>query len=216
MRVYFDLDGTLIDSTKRHAVLLQRILDNQKIEIQKNVIDKYLQYKCDGGNTKGFLINVLGLEKKEAEEICRIWIKDIEKEEYLDMDILYPESMDVLGYLKRRNIQIFYISARANYNGVMKELIRLGINTFPDNIYIVNTVNAAENKYICLKPRIRESDIIVGDTEVDYYLAVKLNVGSIMLNRGFRSKKFWDNKGVKSYGEMFSEIKRIINYYRPQ
>lgn len=210
MTAYFDLDGTLIDSSARHGVLLKKILVDRLNGYDKMLVGQYMEYKRAGNGTYEFLINILKLDKEDALEICNDWRRDIEKDQYLDMDILYEETFDVLDFLKDSNVQIAYISARMNRAGVLQELERLNIAKYPKNIFIVDSQNAFENKYNAIARHVMAEDLVIGDTEVDYYLGKKLKVSTLILNRGFRNKEYWDNLGIVSYGQILPALKKIM------
>ncbi len=48
MTFVFDLDGTLIDSTARHYILMRKILSDKGISVASGFDESYMKYKADG------------------------------------------------------------------------------------------------------------------------------------------------------------------------
>ena len=94
-RIAFDLDGTLLDSRKRHEIVMYDVL--KKYNIKLNTTD-LIPFKSDGHNNKDWLISK-GISENKAKLINKEWISRIEDNEYLDNDFLYPNIKDKMRYL---------------------------------------------------------------------------------------------------------------------
>lgn len=209
MIVFFDLDGTLINSSARHQILLRELLIGANVGYDEEILKTYDEYKRDGNNTYRFLTNIMKLNEDIALKISNEWKEHIELPKYLQMDKLYEETFLVLNYLKSKQIPIVYISARSNKVGIEEELKYLGIFDYARDVFIVDSKKAYENKYNVMKQISRPSDLIVGDTEVEFELSQALQLNSIILNRGFRSKKYWDNLQVQSFDTILAPLMSI-------
>lgn len=211
MKIFFDLDGTLIDSSLRHKVLFQRAVEEICGTIEDCVVKEYFEYKRRGYSTYKYTKEKMGLSDIEIQKICTLWQKGIEKEEALRTDSLYEESLYVLKMLKDKKVDIVYVSARNNEKGTMKELSRLGIDVYAQEIFIVGTKDALSNKIRAIQKTKMQDDIVVGDTEIDYSLAQNLGLRSIILNRGFRNKEYWDRMKVKTYDNILEPLLIYLN-----
>ena len=202
----FDLDGTLIDSSGRHIELLKRILFKNNIRGSSyEFLNRYLDYKASGYNTVSFLEKILDLPYEQASVIAKEWIKHIEDEELLLGDVLYPDTIDVLEKIMEDNM-IFFVSCRRNKKYAVNECKRLGIDRYAKEIFIIDPEKGANGKTDIFNYILQEygnEQIIVGDTEVDYLAANRLNLKYYILNRGFRNKRFWDQKGVVSFSNLY-------------
>ena len=103
-----------------------------------------------------------------------------------------------------------YVSARRNKQGVVEWLKDRKIDRFAEDIFIVDSINATKEKLKVLLPRIKQDDCLVGDTEVEWETGKKLGIETIILNRGFRSKSFWNDKQVHSYESILEGLKGLL------
>jgi beta-phosphoglucomutase-like phosphatase (HAD superfamily) len=70
-----DLDGTLIDSRKRHAIVMQEVLAHTKWKLNP---EEYLDYKAEGNSGLKYLTEVMGIDMSDAREIQQEWKERIE------------------------------------------------------------------------------------------------------------------------------------------
>lgn len=195
MTYIFDLDGTLIDSTKRHWLLMMHILRQYNVSVNDGFGLDFITYKSYGNSGYDYLTNVLRIDEGLAKEIMTLWINHIEDEELLDTDELYDDAISILGRIHRIGGSVVLLTIRRNIIGLNKELKRLGLDR-----YELKVVRKGEDKAMVLN---EYSDcIMIGDTEIDYYAALKVGCASYILNRGFRDKSFWDKNGVISYSSL--------------
>lgn len=61
-----------------------------------------------------------------------------------------------------------------------------------DEITVVSPIHAKENKEKYILQNLGDINIDVGDTEADYINDVRIK--NFLLNRGFRSKEYWEDK----------------------
>lgn len=192
-----DLDGTLIDSSKRHYVLMKKILEKKAPEILFDSED-FMNYKSLGNSGKKYLISKLGLSKELSDEIMEEWRSNIENEEYMAMDELYPDTIQFLDALTRKGYPIIFLTARNNRKNTIKQLENLNISGYADMVYVVSPNRATEEKIeiIMTYLEIGKEPIIVGDTENEYDTAYAAGINYFILNRGFRSKEYWNKRDV--------------------
>lgn len=189
----FDLDGTLIDSKKRHWLLMKKILKKHNIKLLNNFAQSYMEYKADGSSGLTYLNEVMGLSHKVAKEIQSEWTEQIENDEWLKYDTLYDDAIPTIRRLKG---DIRFLTIRENVQGLKNELNRFALSNFETII-----LSHKERKSNALKKMDKEC-IMIGDTEIDLYAANDLGCAYYILNRGFRSKRYWDAHGVKSYADL--------------
>ncbi len=193
MTYVFDLDGTIIDSTKRHYVLMEQILRSNGILVDEDFASSYMDYKASGKSGKSYLIEILGIDKDKATEIQNEWIRHIEDDSMLALDELYD---DALPTLSKINDSIMFLTIRDNSEGLKESLTRLGI----DN-YDIKILPHGESKTSVLE-QIADHIIMIGDTEIDYKAAQEAGCEFYILNRGFRNESFWNDLGVDSHKDL--------------
>lgn len=200
MRYIFDLDGTLIDSSKRHINVLRDVLVDCNIPFQECLLNEYLPYKSLGNSTTKYLTNKLNLSQEVSDSIAKKWIELIESEQYLYQDTLYDEVPEILMKLHEKKHEIIYLTARNKVTSLLAEIERLGLTKYSNKVYVVSPFNAVSEKTMIIQELQNDDDtLIIGDTDVEYCVAKKLKLQSIILNRGFRCKEYWDKQEVISF-----------------
>lgn len=219
-----DLDGTLIDSSERHYRLMQEILSGVAPEtVSERVSGKhfdpveFMRYKADGNNGSRYLTDRMELAEDAAHQIMALWQQQIEEERWLKLDVLYPDTLAFLDRLKQKHMKIYYLTARKNKEGLLRELERLKIADYAAEIQIVSPSGAREEKKQVVETLLAkvgedaEAVCIVGDTENEYSLAKELNLPCFLLNRGFRSERYWKDRGVESLSSLYEiENNRVV------
>lgn len=200
MIVFCDLDGTLIDSSRRHTLLLNTILREIYRGMPFDTAD-YLSMKADGMNTKAYL-TAKGLPEADAGAIAAKWVRHIEDNEYLKLDTLYGDTIDFLSRQRHVGNDLVYATARNNADGLKASLSELGIDQFASDLFVVPPASAAAGKERIIRNIAGKDDALIGDTEADMQCACAVGIRCYVLHRGFRSKAFWQNQGIQSYGNL--------------
>jgi len=213
-----DLDGTVIDSGKRHADVMSGILDSGNPEYADGKprtdfnADEYLAYKSDGHSGKEYLKEIMGLTPSSADDIQRAWTEQIEFSAYLNKDRLYEDTIFFLNNIYE-SAGVVFLTARRNVDGLKGELRRLCLDAYADYTIVADPFDAVAQKekaYIALKKMYPDASFtIVGDTENEYEMALKNKIECRLLNRGFRSRKFWNDRKVRSYDDLIAVYKSL-------
>lgn len=199
MQLVLDLDGTLINSTERHWLLLESILIDKGLNYGFDQND-FLKMKINGCSTKKYCQEILHLPLEIANEINSIWIKHIEDTQWLRLDVLYDDAIDFLNWCQKCLYDVWFLTARSNKNGLIRELERLDIMKYAKSIYIVDPRNASEEKTVKLQEIKRKGEVVfIGDMESDYKAGGTAGVKTLILNRGFRSKQYLADAGIESF-----------------
>lgn len=204
-KAFVDLDGTLIDSKARHISVLQMVFD--EFLIKNTSVNDFVQYKSNGFSTKDYLENILQITPVTAEKISLRWMELIEVNEEIAKDVWYEDALSFLTFLKKNKYYVIVVSARKNKDGLLKFIEKSQINDLLDEIIVVSPVEAKENKEKYILQSLRDINIVVGDTEADYVEDVRIK--NFLLNRGFRSKKYWEEKNIKSFDSLLEVIFEI-------
>jgi len=205
--IVLDLDGTLLDSRRRHAIVLSDCINKiNGTKFTYNDFDDFVSYKSEGNTGLAYL------QKKEipnAKVIFALWIKKIEDRKYLKTDILYSNVSECLDILKIQ-YNLFLITARANKKNAIWQLSQLNIDTFFTEIFVVSNIgDLGYNKYMAIKSF--PISYVIGDMETDYDFAKRTGGVFFPLNCGFRSTIFWKQCIGKSYENMQEILLQINN-----
>ena len=207
MTLYCDVDGTLLDSSARHEVLLRDLLAARGLAWPAAAPD-YLAYKADGHSTKAWLA-AAGFDEATCNELAAAWREGIEKPQYLALDTVYPDTLEFLQWLRGTGRRCVLISARQDAAALRQTLARCGILPLVDELLVVPPVQADRRKAELLHPRIVPGDVMLGDTEVDKNCAEAVGLPWIVLDRGFRSAAYWKAHGVTAARDL-QEVKRQL------
>jgi phosphoglycolate phosphatase-like HAD superfamily hydrolase len=204
--IVLDLDGTLLDSRQRHIFVLVDCVNNvnETKYAYKDFCD-FVSYKSEGNTGLMYLKNK-GIVNEA--DINSLWIKKIEYKKYLQLDVLYPDTLSAIDKLYYK-YNLFLITARSNKRNTVWQLSKLNFAKYFCDIMIVkNTGNVGLNKYNTIKSI--SVDFVVGDTEVDQKLAEYAHCTFYPLNNGFRSKNYWEQYVPNNSYYNLEEIVKIV------
>ena len=182
--LYFDLDGTIFDVSERSYRVYQIILKKHKKRFLLK--GRYIKMKREKTPIEDIL------KETKAENIIsdykREWLRNIEREKYLNFDKLPQKRKKVLSALKRK-YNLVLITLRKKRKSLYNELHEKGIYSIFSKILIAGEGWEEKTKVI-KKEGSYKNTLLVGDTETDILVAKKLNIRSIAVFSGMRSKTF--------------------------
>ena len=185
--VAFDFDGTLLDSRKRHGAVLNDILKQYDVCLETSDL---IEYKREGKNNVSYLISK-GIDENLAKEIQIKWIDNIEKENYLEMDVLYEDAIENLEKYSKEN-DLILITARSNKAGLQKQIDKFGLRKYFREIFVVD---ACQNTCV-LKAEILTNEkvsLMIGDTLSDFKASQVSKINFCHYDEGFHKKELINN-----------------------
>ena len=182
--IAFDLDGTLFDCRPRQMELLEDIL--RRLNISGVELTTVWEDKRKGLTTRASLLRC-GLTESDVEKVGKIWLEDIEKDEWLRLDKPFAWSKSALVELRRLSPMVL-ISARQRAQGVHDTLKRFALAGLFDEIHVVAVGTAVAEKAAYLRKC--AATIWCGDSEVDAVAGAKANVPFYAATCGQRSAEF--------------------------
>ena len=183
-RIAFDLDGTILDSRKRHEIVMNDVLQKHDVPLDASTL---VAFKSEGRNNIDWLLSN-SLDESLAKEINNDWVSLIEDKKYLKADVLYDGAIGTLKDLSMNN-DLFLVTARSNKNNALAQIKNLGIAQYLSGISVVPAGSAAPALKAKELAKYR-ADCFVGDTESDYKAAEIAKCKFHAVSSGFRSESF--------------------------
>lgn len=208
---YFDLDGTILDIRCR--------LYSIYIDIVKELGGEALSEEVYWQAKREQLPEEVIARKSNVENVQKyigLRKENIELPKYLKYDELIPQALESLSELKKNN-QMVLVTLRKSKENLYQQLRRFKIEPLFDKVL---TGSDGEEQWR-FKAKIISSDshfepqdcFIVGDTETDILAGKFLNIGTIAVLSGIRSK----NKLVLSQPDYIikdiSQIKNVLKNF---
>ncbi|AIJ04929.1 hypothetical protein JH146_0078 [Methanocaldococcus bathoardescens] len=216
LTIFFDLDGTLIDTSDRHYKVYNDILklNGFQISISK---EKFWELKREGKKTIEMLPN--NCPKEFAEKFKNEWIKRIEKREYLKLDTPIYGVSEVLSMLYNKNIELILVTLRHNESNLIWELKNLKLIRYFKEILVGSPLELKDKSILIKKYLTNHSSktadlLIVGDSETDILAGKYLGISSVAVTYGIRSKNFLKKLNPEFYIDNIYELPKIIEKIR--
>ena len=186
--IYFDLDGPILDVSERHfyvhkLICLELGIDSKlKPEIYWQKKRKNIQL-FDLLNTR---------EEKIINQYKKLWIENIEREQYIYKDRIFPFVKESLETIYKKYCLVL-VTLRMKKNIVLNEIKRFGISKYFKDILIASSRNNPDHisKYQEIKKLsyFSKNAFLIGDTEVDIETAKLLGIRSISVLSGIRNRE---------------------------
>lgn len=182
MNIFFDLDGTLIDSRTR---LYDLFIELSKIDI---TFDEYWFLKRQMISNQDILIKNL-FSQEQVSYFTDKWMEKIELPHYLGKDRKFDFTTQVLQALKKKGYKMFVITARQSIEEANNQLKDLGIFEYFDDFLVTEQRFEKCDLIKNYKVKITSNDFMVGDTGVDIKAGKTLGMKTVAVLTGFRSKE---------------------------
>lgn len=181
MKIFFDLDGTLIDSRKRMYNLFQHLVSESKL-----TYEDYWELKRNKIDHQEILLTKFLYSEVEYENFVKNWMDKIELPEWLALDQPFPGVTKYLFALSQRH-SLYIITARQSTDRALKQVENYGWTGFFENVFVTNL---QKEKFEVLKNVIIEqTDWLIGDTGNDIMTGKKLGMKTAAVLSGFLCKE---------------------------
>lgn len=188
--IFFDLDGTLIDTSERHYVLYKDILE---LLGMPNKLSKkeFWKEKRIGRKTVDLLPG--NSTQSVAREFSEKWLEKVEDTKYLKYDRPYSESLSVLSELESM-FDLVLVTLRQNERNLFWELGDFGLTKYFKEILFGSPL-IFEDKVLLIQEYMKtcsgkRNGIVVGDSEVDINTGKKIGMLTVAVTYGIRSRNF--------------------------
>ncbi len=202
MNIFFDLDGTLLDSRERLYRLFQYLVKKSGF-----TFDEYWKLKRQRKVHKQILEEQFSYSLTEIDAFEKEWMCQIEEEKWLELDSPFAGVTVFLNDLQRQNT-LFLVTARQNEAKVLKQIDTFGWTDFFDKVLVTKQL---ERKYNLLKREVNytSNDWIVGDTGEDIDTGKKLGIKTAGVLSGFQSREIL----IKHKPDVLVENVKELKFY---
>lgn len=199
--IFFDLDGTIINSQKRIYNLFCELCTKNHFSY-----NEYWQIKRNRINQKDFLKKYFNYSDEKAAEFKKIWLNKIEEEKRLKTDVILEGMEELLKKLSLK-YDLYIVTNRQSKKITKKQIENLNINKFFKKIFV--TEQKKIKKDIIDIP-LNINDIFIGDTGEDIQTAKELGIKSIAISWGILNKEILEEYAPDVICEEVSELENYL------
>jgi phosphoglycolate phosphatase len=182
-KIFFDLDGTLIDSRQRLYQLFCSLVSENTLSF-----DAYWELKRSKSDHANILKNRFQWPDNLIAEFQNKWLDLIEQPEWLALDKVFDGGFQVLDRLQF-TCDLYLFTARQSEQRALIQLHELRIADYFKKVFVTEQKVDKETLIQRSQLSIANSDIAIGDTGVDVNLAKNIGCISVAVTSGFRSKE---------------------------
>ena len=188
-RVFFDFDGTLIDSKPRLYRLFSDLVADHGL-----TFDEYWEMKRSQIGHETILSRTLGKTTEQVQKFQMEWMRLIEEAKYLALDAPFPGVERMLKDLIQSGMSIHLVTARQFVDQAGWQLRRLGWASLFDSILVTGQRAEKEALIRASVDSLSLNDIMIGDTGKDIQCGKSLCLITVAVLSGFR-----DRKAIEAY-----------------
>jgi phosphoglycolate phosphatase len=182
MNLFFDLDGTLINSLPRLYKLFQFLVPESTLSY-----DEYWNLKRNKISHKDILTGRFYYSIQKFQDFELKWMTEIEKQKWLDLDQPFEGTTNFLNQLKKKH-KIILVTARQSKENVLKQIQNFGWENIFSDILVTEQ---KQEKYQLIQNTVHvsPSDLIIGDTGKDIQTGKLLGIKTVAVLTGFLNKE---------------------------
>ena len=199
--IFFDLDGTLINSQQRLYNLFIELCPECKMSYEE-----YWKIKRGRISQKEFLEKYFHYPIERYKTFHKLWLERIEEAERLRQDFPEKGMFDVLKELSKKHL-LYIVTNRQSEELTLKELNDLNIRHFFCGV-LVTEQKKTKSQMIKENVKYSSKDFVIGDTGEDIKTAKELGLNSVAVTWGILSedilKEYKPDKIVREVSEIGS------------
>jgi phosphoglycolate phosphatase len=182
MKIFFDLDGTLVDASDRLYQLFQFLVPDSKLT--KN---SYWELKRNKISHQQILKTQFSYAGERIKTFEQAWLEMIELPEWIALDRPFIKVTEYLSEIKKHH-SLFVITARQSEETATNQLRTYGWATFFDDVLV--TKHRQEKSEMMKNKNVEISkDWLVGDTGKDIEAGKKIGLLSAAVLTGFLNRE---------------------------
>lgn len=202
-KIFFDLDGTLLDAKVRLYTLFCALTEQKEL-----TFERYWDLKKAKIDHPAILTEYFSYSAALIQQFQKDWLNLIETNDYLDMDKPFLYTDKVLESLAQSH-QLYVVTARQGKEGVIHQLNNHNLTGYFEEILVTEGKKTKAELIIGAVGHLSGTDMLAGDTGLDILTAKEMGCRSLAVLSGFRNREV-----LAAYQPDFLEenITAIIQY----
>lgn len=207
--IFFDLDGTLLDSRWRLFNLFVDLTSQNKFGF-----NKYWELKRQRISQADMLNNFFNYTDIEINKFKKSWLSKIEDKERLTQDVPFPKSSELIKALFNK-FNLYIVTNRQQEYRAIEQIKFYGWLNYITKV-LVTKQKKSKFELIQNIVKVNKEDTIIGDTGEDILTGKLLGIRTIAVSSGFLNKQILSEYnpdvllcGIKdiyeNYNALFSE-----------
>ncbi|MFN6328500.1 MAG: HAD family hydrolase [Chitinophagales bacterium] len=182
MNIFFDLDGTLIDSRPRLYHLFQYLVESSNLSFEE-----YWDLKRNKINHYKILTSKFNYTQDQYNDFENKWMCEIELKKWLDLDTPFEGVNSLLAQLSERH-SLYIVTARQSIVNTMQQLEGFGWYKYISSTLITEQKNS-KTHLIWNSIKVSPEDWFIGDTGKDIEAGKELGIRTAAVLTGFLNKQ---------------------------
>lgn len=182
MKLFFDLDGTLIDSKQRLYQLFQFLVPESTLSFEN-----YWNFKKNKINHAKILTNEFDFSQENIDLFEIEWMKNIELKKWLALDHPFEGVSEYLNKLKQNNL-LFLVTARQSEEMALDQIKKFNWENLFEKVFV--TGQKVEKFHLINKNiKVSGQDWFIGDTGNDINTGKQLGIKTAAVLTGFLNRE---------------------------
>ena len=181
-KIFFDLDGTLIDSKQRLFELFRHLVPESDLNFLQ-----YWDLKKNKKSHSDILANCFSYSEKDIVLFTKKWMLLIEEPEWLKYDKPFEGLLEFLNKIKV-DYDLYIVTARQSKSKTFKQVDSFGWESIFEEILVTEQKNK-KGELIASNYITRPSDWLIGDTGNDILAGKELGIRTCAVTSGYMNKK---------------------------
>jgi len=201
--IFFDLDGTLLDSKERMYKLFSYLVPENTLNF-----DDYWKIKREQKEHHYILKEYYNYSEEAIAGFEQIWLSEIEQPQWLQYDKPFNWVADFLSYL-HPNYRLYVVTARQSEKALKKQLSQYEWIKFLTDI-LVTKQQIEKYDLINSISMNREKSWMVGDTGKDIQAGQKVGIKTAGVLSGFRNSESLQKYNPDIIVEYANELRFVL------
>jgi phosphoglycolate phosphatase-like HAD superfamily hydrolase len=203
----FDLDGTILDVSRRHYSLVSDFLD--EVGEFDYSIDDYLKDRGLGKSDIQILSTRFKLPDSKIINFQNFKDRNIETSDYLTYDKINNNVITLLDILKKKGYRLEILTARKNYENLANQVLSLRLMGMFDNIMMWPKDLYEKSAYVELLTTKHKKILIFGDSKDDYLASKGLHSQFVLIENKMFNQNFVKNQVPKSFDYLVRNLHEL-------